>query len=288
MDDFNIVIITGLSGAGRRTALKALEDAGHFCVDNLPVSLLPRFLELHADEAARSRKLGLGMDLRDGDFLPGFESAVQQLRSDGFAVDVLFLDASEAALLKRYSQTRRQHPLRMGNGLIESIRAENGYLKPIRRFADNIIDTSDLTVHQLRHLIIRHARKGLRTERMRIAVVAFGFKYGVPLEADLLVDVRFMPNPYFVPDLKQLDGKDERVEAYIFQSLEACRFLEKYISLLDYLIPLYENEGKSYLTVAFGCTGGRHRSVTVAEKMASHLKERGCDVSVVHRDIELD
>ena len=288
MDEFNIVIITGLSGAGRRTALKALEDAGYFCVDNLPVPLLSGFIKLRADKASHPKNSGLGMDLRDGDFLPLYESAIRRVRSEGFTVDVLFLEASEGVLLKRYSQTRRQHPLSMGSGLLESIRAESGYLKPVRRFADRIIDTSDLTVHQLRKLIIRHARQGLRTGRMRISVVAFGFKHGIPLEADLLMDVRFMPNPYFVPKLKQLDGRDEEVEAYVFQSLEARRFLEAYVSLLDYLIPLYENEGKSYLTVAFGCTGGKHRSVAVAEKVVSHLKAQGCDVSVAHRDIELD
>jgi UPF0042 nucleotide-binding protein len=228
------------------------------------------------------------MDLRDRDFLPLYESAVRKARSEGVAVDVLFLEASEAVLLNRYSQTRRQHPLDMGDSLIENIRAEAVRLKPIRRFADKTIDTSELTVHQLRQCIIRHARKGSRTERMRIEVIAFGFKYGIPLESDLLMDVRFMPNPYFVPELKNLDGKDERVEAYVFQSPDTRRFFEKYVSLLDYLIPLYENEGKAYLTVAFGCTGGRHRSVAVAEKIASHLKEGGCDVSVLHRDIELD
>jgi UPF0042 nucleotide-binding protein len=288
MANLHIVMITGLSGAGKRTALKALEDAGHYCVDNLPVCLMPRFLKLHADDSSRPRELGLGMDLRDRDFLSQYESAVRQARSEGFAVDVLFLEASEAVLLNRYSQTRRQHPLDTGGGLIEHIRAEAAHLKPIRRFADKTIDTSEFTVHQLRQHIIRRARGEHRAERMRIAVIAFGFKHGIPLESDLLVDVRFMPNPYFVDELKDLDGKDERVEAYVFRSPETRRFFDKYVSLLDYLIPLYEDEGKSYLTVAFGCTGGRHRSVAVAEKIASHLREQGNDVSVSHRDIEMD
>jgi len=209
------------------------------------------------------------------------------LRKEGYSFVVLFLECSEEVLLKRYSETRRQHPIANGANLVDRIRSEKRQLKELKEMADRIIDTSNLTVHQLKDVITQHALQGVKTERMRISVLSFGFKYGVPLEADLLIDVRFIPNPYFMPELKKLDGKDERVQQFVTKWTETREFFEKYFALLEYLLPLYEREGKSYLTIAVGCTGGRHRSVTVAEKIFEHLREEKRELTLKHRDIEL-
>lgn len=287
MKNLNIVIITGLSGSGKSMAIDALEDVGYFCVDNLPVLLLPKFVELHSGGVSEIQKLAFGMDLRQKEFVKNYQEIFHMLRKEGYSFVVLFLECSEEVLLKRYSETRRQHPIANGANLVDRIRSEKRQLKGLKEMADKIIDTSNLTVHQLKDVIIQHALQGLKTERMRISVISFGFKYGVPLEADLLIDVRFIPNPYFMPELKKLDGKDERVQQFVTKWTETREFFEKYFALLEYLLPLYEREGKSYLTIAVGCTGGRHRSVTVAEKIFEHLREEKRELTLKHRDIEL-
>ena len=287
MKNLNIVIITGLSGSGKSMAIDALEDVGYFCVDNLPVLLLPKFLELHSGGVSEIQKLAFGMDLRQKEFVKNYQEIFHLLRKEGYSFVVLFLECSEEVLLKRYSETRRQHPIANGANLVDRIRSEKRQLKGLKEMADKIIDTSNLTVHQLKDVITQHALQGVKTERMRISVISFGFKYGVPLEADLLIDVRFIPNPYFMPELKKLDGKDERVQQFVTKWRETREFFEKYFALLEYLLPLYEREGKSYLTIAVGCTGGRHRSVTVAEKIFEHLREEKRELTLKHRDIEL-
>jgi UPF0042 nucleotide-binding protein len=287
MKNLNMIIITGLSGSGKSTAIDALEDAGYFCVDNMPVVLLPKFLELRSGSFSEVQKLAFGMDLREKEFVKEYQAIFNQLREEGYRLEVIFLESSEDVLLKRYSQTRRQHPARQGRNLLESIRAEKEQLKDLKEFADKIIDTSSLTVHQLKDVIIKHAEHGVKTERMRITVLSFGFKYGVPLETDLLIDVRFIPNPYFIPEFKNLDGKDDKVKEFVKKWPETIGFFQKYFQLLEYLIPLYEKEGKSYLTISVGCTGGRHRSVSIAEEISAHLKNLNRQVSLSHRDIEL-
>jgi UPF0042 nucleotide-binding protein len=287
MKNLNIIIITGLSGSGKSTAINTLEDAGYFCVDNLPVLLLPKFLELRSGSVSEVQKLAFGMDLRQKEFVKNYREVFSMLRKEGYHLVMLFLESSEEVLVKRFSETRRHHPISGKKNLLDSIRFEKEQLRGLKEIADKIIDTSDLTVHQLKDVILRQVEQGVKGERMRVAVLSFGFKYGVPLEADLLIDVRFIPNPYFIPELKQLDGKDDRVCRFVMKWRETREFLEKYVSLLEYLIPLYEKEGKSYLTIAVGCTGGRHRSVTIAEEIFEHLKARKGEVALHHRDMGL-
>lgn len=286
MRDLNILIITGLSGSGKSTALNALEDEGYFCVDNMPVMLLPKFLELRRTGPSEVQRLAFGMDLREKSFINQYQEIFEGLKEAGYHLDIFFLEASEETLLKRYSETRRQHPISKGSGLLQSIRSEKEQLKPLRDTADKIIDTTQYSVHQLKEQILRYAFKGVKTERMRIGIVSFGFKYGIPLETDLLMDVRFIPNPYFVPELKELDGKDEKVQRFVKKWPETRYFLDRFLDLLDFLLPRYEKEGKSYLTIAVGCTGGRHRSVTIAQEIFDHLKPNNKNLSLTHRDIE--
>jgi UPF0042 nucleotide-binding protein len=287
MKHLNIIIITGLSGSGKSTAIDALEDVGYFCVDNLPVVLLPKFLELHMGGASEIQKLALGMDLRQKEFVEESQKIFADLRKAGFQLRILFLTASEEALIRRFSQTRRQHPIHREGSLRESIRFESEKLEGLKTIANEIIDTTGCTVHQLKKDIIQWANQGRETNRMQINILSFGFKYGVPLESDFLLDVRFVPNPYFIPELKALDGKDERVRQFVNKWSETQRFLGKISELLNFLIPLYEKEGKAYLTIAVGCTGGRHRSVTIAQEIFAHLKDLGRPMTVTDRDLEI-
>lgn len=286
MKEFNIIIITGRSGSGKSAAIAALEDAGFYCVDNMPVALLPKFIELPIENAAGFSGFAFVMDLREKGFLSAYKSIFESLEQKGYNFEILFLEAGEEILLQRYSQTRRHHPLSYGKSLIESIRAEQEALKNLRKAADKIINTSNYNVHELKSVILDIAQKSKKLASLRINIVSFGFKYGIPHDADLIVDVRFLTNPYFVLELKDLDGETLKVKNYLLNSNETQTFLKKYCGLLDYLIPLYEKEGKVYLTIAVGCTGGRHRSVTIARSIFEHLNNQGKQIDIVHRDIE--
>lgn len=287
MKHLRIIIITGMSGSGKSTALDAFEDAGYYCVDNLPMALLPKFLELPVESDSEIAGLVFVMDLREKGFLAHFPDTFDSLHKKGYRWQVLFLEADEETLLTRYSQTRRQHPLSEGGSLIESIRLEKEQLKDVRVAADKIIDTSHYNVHDLKRYILDIARKSKIFVPMRINVMSFGFKYGTPREADLVLDVRFLANPYFVPELKDKSGCDAEVADYVLNHDITRQFMDKYLDLIDFLVPLYRKEGKAYLTIAIGCTGGRHRSVSIAEAIYAHLQKAEVPTNIAHRDIEL-
>ncbi len=287
MKELNIFIITGLSGSGKSCAIDALEDAGFYCVDNMPVALLPKFVELPIESNSEIAGLAFVMDLREKGFLSSYPSIFDSLKKKGYQFKILFLEASEDILVKRYSQTRRHHPLAQGKGLLEGIHIEQERLRKLKSAADEIIDTSRYNVHQLTSVIRNIAQQSKDSAPMSINILSFGFKYGVPHDASLIMDVRFILNPYFVPELKALDGKDERVRNYVLNNDNTRTFLNKFFDLLDYLIPLYEKEGKAYLTIAIGCTGGKHRSVAIAEALIEHIKKPGSKVIITHRDIDL-
>jgi UPF0042 nucleotide-binding protein len=286
--DTKIIIITGLSGSGKTTAINALEDAGFFCIDNLPVIVLPKFLELRAETSSEITKLALVMDLREKEFLQRYNDIFAKLRQEGYLFEVLFLEASTEVLLRRYSQTRRKHPLSEDKSLLEGIETERKELKGLREIADHIIDTSNYNVHELKEIVLNHVLKAIPTKRMNIYVLSFGYKYGIPHDADLVIDVRFLPNPYFVQELRNLDGTSPQVKRYMDKWKATHIFVEKYLDLLHYLMPLYEKEGKSSLTIAVGCTAGRHRSVTSAKNIFQELKKTRDFITLTHRDIELD
>jgi UPF0042 nucleotide-binding protein len=280
-----ILIITGLSGSGKTHVARALEDIGWFCVDNLPSALIPRFAELirGSEELHRS---ALVVDMREREFLKQFPHVFRQLRGrGGVAASVLFLEADEKVLVRRFSETRRPHPLAINQPAIEGIREEREALRPIRKMADLILDTSDYTVHQLRDYIREHYDVRHEAAPLVLSVTSFGYKYGVPSEADLVFDVRFLPNPNFVPSLKPLTGNHAPVIRYMRRQKDTAVFLDKMKSFLSYVIPRYIKEGKSYLTIGIGCTGGRHRSVMVANALAEALSGRGYPVRVRHRDL---
>jgi len=279
-----ILIITGLSGSGKTNVARALEDIGWFCVDNLPSALIPRFAEMlrGSEELHRS---ALVVDMREREFLKQFPHVFRQLRGKDVAVSVLFLEADEKALVRRFSETRRPHPLAINQPAIEGIREEREALRPIRKMADMILDTSDYTVHELRDYIKEHYDVRDQAAPLVLGVMSFGYKYGVPSEADLVFDVRFLPNPNFVPRLKPLTGGDAPVIRYMRRQPDTESFLAKLHSFLDYVLPRYVREGKSYLTVGIGCTGGRHRSVMIANELASYLGDKGFPVRVRHRDL---
>jgi UPF0042 nucleotide-binding protein len=281
-----IIIITGLSGSGKSTALAAFEDAGFYCVDNMPVALLPKFLEIPIESHTEIAGIVFVMDLRERGFLTKYGSIFDSLKKKGYPFEILFLEAEENVLVQRYSATRRQHPLSQERNLLDSIRIEKQQLNDLRAVSDKIIDTSNYNVHELKAKILEIARKSKKTASMGIQIVSFGFKFGVPLDADMIIDVRFLANPYFVSELKHLDGENPKIKEFILTHKDTQLFLTKYLDLLDYLIPMYEKEGKAYLTIAIGCTGGRHRSVTIARRIFEHLRRRNKQTAIVHRDID--
>lgn len=280
----HVVIVTGLSGAGRSQAANVLEDIGYFVVDNLPIALLGNLVtQVGVVDGSRSR-LAVVADTRGGMDETSLELALIDLHRDGLPTTVLFLDADDRVLARRFEETRRPHPM-PGRSLLESIRAERGAFEDVRAASDVIVDTSDLSVHQLRDRL-RQAFSGTDARSsMRVDVTSFGFKRGTPTVVDLMFDVRFLPNPHWVPELRPQTGLDDEVREYVFSHDEAGIFLEKATDLLDFLIPQYEVEGKSYLTIAIGCTGGRHRSVALAEAIGLHLEAAGVDTAVHHRDL---
>jgi UPF0042 nucleotide-binding protein len=278
-----LIIITGLSGSGMSSAMNVFEDLGYFCVDNLPVQLIPAFVHLCERKETGIKHAALVVDIREGEFLQSFPQVLTQLRGrEDLETTVLFFEASVSSLQRRFSETRRPHPLGE-RSVLEAINEERDQLAPIRSLADVVIDTSDNTVHTLRDLLKRQFAPTSNEDEMQLTIVSFGYKYGIPLDADLLFDVRFLPNPYFVPELKELTGSDQPVIDYLKQSSEVKETIERFADLLTYLLPLYRREGKSYVTVGVGCTGGRHRSVTVADELALQLN--GYQARVSHRDM---
>lgn len=286
MKEVRLVVVTGLSGSGKTAALKALEDLGFFCVDNLPVELLPKFLELSVIAGGEVKRVALGMDLRERHLLESWNGVFEHVRKLGVKAEILYLDASDAVLVRRFSETRRRHPLAEGSSVLEGIQHERILLEGLKEAAELVIDTSETSVHDLKKALWKYFGQGSEEHTLRINLVSFGYRHGIPIEADLLLDVRFLPNPFFVPELKDLTGVETGVQEYVLRFAEAGEFLRKFGELIDYLIPLYEKEGKAYLTIAFGCTGGRHRSVTIVEELARRLKARGRPVQTLHRDVE--
>lgn len=283
----DIVIITGLSGSGMSSATNAFQDLGYFCVDNLPVTMLPTFgrLVTSDDDEKGIRRAALVIDIREGQFLADFEKQLDALRASGLKVIVLFFEASDDVLQYRFSETRRPHPADKGQGLLAAIRAERAAMSSIRSLADQIIDTSDHTVHTLRSFLLARFSPDRQGAPMRVQVMSFGHKYGNPGDLELLFDVRHLPNPHFVPELKRLSGHDSRVVRYLRSQSEVQETLKRFSDLLEYLLPLYKREGKSYVTVGIGCTGGRHRSVMVANALARALRRSGFDAHASHRDV---
>jgi len=278
-----IVVVTGLSGSGKSTATKVFEDIGYFCVDNLPPVLLPKIVDLVSEARTDVVRIALVADVRGREFLHDFARVIGQLRQGQHDVRVLFLDAGDDVLLLRYSETRRRHPLAARGGAKEAIRREREMLSPLREMADTVLNTSQYTVHQLRDTIVRRFR-GKGGPTLQVGVVSFGYKYGIPLEADMVIDVRFLPNPNFVPKLKPLTGLDRKVRDYVMKNRSTRTFFGKLTSFLQFLLPLYRKEGKAYFTLGVGCTGGRHRSVVVAEAVKRSLPKPVAPI-VVHRDI---
>jgi RNase adapter protein RapZ len=280
------VIITGLSGAGRSFAIKCLEDLGYFCVDNLPTTLIPTFAELCTHSSRDMRLIALGVDIREGEYLSHLIDTLAELRAQGHKPEVLFLEAADETLVRRYQETRRRHPLAGDGSVLEGIRAERRALANLRESADRIIDTSGLSVHQLKERLVEGYRPEGAHDELTVSLMSFGFKHGAPYDADLVFDVRFLPNPHFVDRLKRLDGRDSAVEEFVMSFEESRTLLAKIEDLLRFLLPLYRREGKAYLTVALGCTGGRHRSVTLVELLRRSLEVAGVAPVVRHRDID--
>jgi RNase adapter protein RapZ len=282
-DARQLVLLTGLSGSGKGSVLNTFEDLGFYCVDNLPVVLIPKFSELYV-EGTEIERAALLVDAREGEQIDKLPGIYRKLATE-HPVTLVFIEASDEALMRRFSETRRPHPLGRKGSIAEGIREERRRMAPIRRLADVIIDTTKFNVHELRQSIIdRFQKPGHRP--ILVSVVSFGFRYGIPADADLVFDVRFLPNPYFVPRLRPFSGKDPRVARYIRSFPQTGEFLRRIESLLLYLIPHYIQEGKSYLTVALGCTGGRHRSVALAEVIRRTLQRKGYAAKVIHRDLD--
>jgi len=282
------VVLTGLSGSGKSEAVRALEDLGYFCVENLPTSLIETLADTVSDGQSQIERAAVVVDMRDPDFLQRFPAALAGIRRrKGLGVVVIFLEASDAALVRRFSETRRPHP-GGGDQVLESILREREHLETVKQLADKVFDTSDLTVHELRRVFMDLSR-GRPDAQLVVTMVSFGYKYGIPLETDLLLDVRFLPNPHFDPALRPMTGRDREVQEFVVNADAAKTFLEKTTDLLRFLIPQYASEGKSYLTVGVGCTGGRHRSVVIAERLRRRLaRTEGVRLRVKHRDIFLE
>ncbi len=280
-----VLIITGLSGSGKSTALRALEDVGYFCVDNLPLSLLPPFLHMQAAASQDGRKIALVMDVRTQGFLQNYARVFQRLEKQGFKLHLIFLEADAESLMRRFSQTRRQHPLADKDSISQALEEERQSMAGLRHLAHRIIDSSFYNPHQLRELIKEEYSDLTPRQRMWLHLISFAYKNGIPPEADMVLDVRFLPNPYFVEGLTVLTGDDSRVRDYVLDQPQTQVFLEHLFSFLDYLLPCYQQEGKTHLTLAVGCTGGQHRSVVIANILAAHLTQGNYPFTLSHRDM---
>ena len=319
MKNLRVILISGLSGSGKTTAIKALEDVGFYCVDNLPILLLPKFIELCEQSDGKISKVAVVEDIRGAasyppgqqalnpasdetgsgqaasrggeiDFLADSRRILQDLKKEGCPIEILFLESSDPILMRRFSETRRQHPLAVGGSIREGLRLERERLQAIRDMANQVIDTSQLNVHQLKEKVQQYAQEGRSSGRMTVTLLSFGYSFGIPFETDLLMDVRFLPNPYFVEELKRLKGDHPKVSEYVLQWEETKEFLRHLQDLIRFLLPLYEKEMKTHLTIAVGCTGGRHRSIVIVNRLAEMLRdelaEGGVFLSVQHRDAE--
>ena len=281
----SLVIITGMSGSGKHTAFNAFEDLGYFCVDNLPTSLISRLIQMSDASGGEIQELAIVIDVRLGEPLAGFENIFGEIRQLHTNARIIFVDASTEVLARRYGETRRVHPLAQDATLLEGIHAERRRLASVRTLADLVIDTSDFTVHDLRDFIYQNFQRTDQEEVLNVSLVSFGFKNGIPHNSELVFDVRFLPNPYFVPDLKEQTGNDPSVAKYMLKQPETGEILGRIHDMLEYLLPKYTREGKKYLTISIGCTGGRHRSVLVANELQKRLKKKGRKVNLIHRDL---
>ncbi|GKT08392.1 RNase adapter RapZ [Desulforhabdus sp. TSK] len=285
----HVVIVTGLSGSGKSTAIKAFEDLDYFCIDNLPVPMLPDFLSLCERDMPDISKIALGIDIRERKFLKDYETIFKKLEDSGYRFEMLFLEAATDILQRRYSQTRRVHPAGSSDSLLlDAIHNEREQLKALRNRATRIVDTGNLSVHQLKALITRSYSMVSDKEMLAVQVLSFGFKYGLPFEADVVMDVRFLPNPYFVEALREKDGCSTEISSWVLQWPAALRFIDAFSRLVLGILPAYVAEGKRYLTIAVGCTGGKHRSVVIANEIAAQLEKNDYFVNVFHRDIHLE
>ncbi len=280
------LIVTGMSGAGKSSVLKMLEDAGYFCVDNLPIQLVGKFVRLVFD--GQQKKIALGLDIRSGKSIEELDSVLERMKRLGYKFEILFLDCSTEVLVKRYKETRRTHPLANIGRIDKGIEIERTQLDFLRRSADTIIDTSQLLIRELKSKIYEIYVGDLEYNNFYVTILSFGFKYGIPVDSDLVFDVRFLPNPFYEEDLKKKTGRDKEVRDYVMKSQPANEFLDKLEDMLKFLIPHYINEGKNQLVVSIGCTGGRHRSVTMVKKLKERLKDTGYGIKMEHRDIDKD
>lgn len=301
MKNLRVILISGLSGSGKTTAIKALEDIGFYCVDNLPILLLPKFLELCGQSGGKISRVAVVEDIREVESRPVsnqkgmdlFEESrriIEGLREEGYPIEILYLDSSDPVLTRRFSETRRQHPLAIGGSILDGIRLEREQLAGIRDMANQVIDTSQLNVHELKEKIQRYAQEGSADGHLTVTFLSFGYSFGVPYEADLMFDVRFLPNPYFVDELKQLRGDDPKVVDYLLKWKETREFLDRTLDFIRFLLPYYLRERRTHLTIAVGCTGGRHRSIVVinqlVEMVQAEMAGKGILLSVRHRDAE--
>ncbi len=282
----DIVVITGLSGSGKNAAIRVLEDNSFFCIDNLPVLLIPRFIDLCQGYREGIERVAFGIDLRGAQFIEGWQSVLAETRRSGHHVEVIFLDASDELLLRRFNETRRPHPLQGSGSVQEGIARERAALTGMRDSADRVIDTTHLNVHDLKKVVEDSCLRALGRRQMSVFLMSFGYKYGIPAEADMVMDVRFLPNPFFVSGLEAKSGLAPEVRDFVLSRTETHAFVERMNALLDFTLPNYEREGKSNLTVAFGCTGGKHRSVVLAAEFARRLEAKPWRIQLRHRDID--
>ncbi|MBI2883436.1 MAG: RNase adapter RapZ [Candidatus Methylomirabilis oxyfera] len=286
MKTAEVVIVTGVSGAGKSQAIKCLEDLGFFCIDNLPTTLIPTFVRLCTQSEHAIERVGLVVDVREGEFLTPLFDILKMLRTEGHTVTIVFLDAYDEVLVRRFSESRRPHPLAAGKSALVGITAERQMLARLRDDADLIIDTSALTIHDLKRFLSQAFVKERLTAKIGLSLVSFGYKHGLPFDADIVFDTRFLPSPHFIDDLRPLTGLDSQIGEFLMRTSVTKPYLERLVDLLDFVVPLCEEEGRAYLTIALGCTGGHHRSVFFVEQLAGHFRETGYQINIRHRDIE--